>query len=305
MQTDVQQKMQKTPKEILSEGIRLSTHIEEPKALEKMVDGAFKGETYAQTGTYDEFLFGIAESLEKIRCETTPLNEYFGWIDEAEHIMNIMTDGEITLADLQERNHFIDISFQREAELLTCLSLYEKSDHPLAKTRHAELLMKLRRLRQLRSSILTSTQNKQDKRPLTVEEKNRILSLRLLLRDMKEADRNGDFDSQMILERLEQFRISHAADVEFYKGYSFWTRLLEDQRRFDQNRQKIKEKMYVESFENLHSSQETEEDVRARILRLTGRVSFEQKRQRPIQSFGMDRFLRLRNLQEQEELLKG
>ena len=118
--------IQKTPAEILREGVKKSTQITDEQTVDMLVDKAMKGDSYLKNGTYDVFLFGIAESLESIRCGTSSVNEYFTWIKDAQHIMDHMTDGMVTESDLLEKKAFIDNSKQRENDLLTCLALYER-----------------------------------------------------------------------------------------------------------------------------------------------------------------------------------
>ena len=58
---------QKSPQEILAEGVRLSTKITEPRTVEQLTEKAMNAEAYAKEGGHDVFLFGIAESLENTR----------------------------------------------------------------------------------------------------------------------------------------------------------------------------------------------------------------------------------------------
>lgn len=268
-------KMRRSPKEIIAEGLKLSTKITDEKVVNALVDKVMKSESYGRSSSHDDFLFGIAESLESIRCETTSKNEYFSWIDGAQRIISHMTDGCITMEDLKEKHHFLDISWQREAEILTCLSLYERSDNPLAKERKEELLIKLRRLRQLRSAIITNTKDKLDDEPLTQEEKEQRRRVILTLEEMKEADENADYQNAILRRHLELLRLSHEEDIEFYENYSFYTRMLEDQRNADLQRQEDRQKElnYAARLERLRHRTETPEDIRDRINRLTGRSS--------------------------------
>lgn len=306
------ERTRKPPRDIIAEGVRLSTKITDEKSVNQLAEKAVAGEQYAQEGSYDIFLFGIAESLEKIRCETSPLNEYFSWIDEAHRLMERMTDGHVSEDDIRDKDDFIKESWQREAELLTCLSLYEKSNNPHAKERHAILLLKLQRLRQIRSALLTGTRDKADKEPITKEEKERNRRIIKTLEDLREADENGDYHNTEIQRRLDELGISHLHDVEFYHGYSFYTRLLEDQRRADLFRKKSSEWNMINSYDThpdeyltmLRHQDDTKETIQDRIIRLSGRkmpltrqTSSLEKAYRE-RSFDIDTFLRLKKMRE-------
>ena len=86
----------KSPKEIIAKGVRESTEINDDNTVNVLTEKAMRAEPYIKDKDYDVFLFGIAESLESIRCETTSQNEYFTWIDDSVKIMDHLTDGEIT-----------------------------------------------------------------------------------------------------------------------------------------------------------------------------------------------------------------
>ena len=113
----------------------------------------------------DTFYFEQANSIERINCETSTMNEYFTWIEEGQTIVKHMNDGEVTPQDFAEKNDFLDMSFQRETELLTCLGLYERSmqmGNQDAKVRFDELRLKLQKLREIRSSIETTCNHEVD-----------------------------------------------------------------------------------------------------------------------------------------------
>ena len=59
--------------------------------------------------------------------------------------------------DLAERNEWIEDSYSREAEILTCLGLFQNCAFPEAKKHYTNLYNKLVKLRQIRSSIKEST----------------------------------------------------------------------------------------------------------------------------------------------------
>ena len=117
------------PRKVIAQGVVLSTGIADKDKVTELTDRAIKGESAAKNGNYDIFLFGIAESLEKIKCETSSINEYFEWMDEAQHIMDNMTDGFVTPQDLAEKNHYI---FRSK----TCIfSIWERSSSLMIRRR--------------------------------------------------------------------------------------------------------------------------------------------------------------------------
>lgn len=304
----------KPPREMIADGVRKSTGISDDKTVAELTNRALKGENYVKNGDYDTFLFAIAQSLENTRCETTSENEYFTWIDEGEKIMKNMTDGFVKVSDLAEKEDFIKDSYQREAELLTCLGLYEKSNNPLAKERHKFLLLKLQRLRQIRSALENGTKKVADKEPLTAEEQAKMQATLKTLEDMRDADERGDYQNAEILRRMQMLHFAHTDDVEFYAGYSFYTRLLEEQRRAEaQNRAELDRvnagiEHPDEYLVMLRHKDDSREEVRDRILRLTGRKVPMEQRQTSIDDaamrsrhFDAQNFLRLKKMREEEE----
>lgn len=264
----------KSPKEIIAKGVRESTAINDDNTVNMLTDKAVRAVPYIKEKDYDVFLFGIAESLESIRCETTSQNEYFTWIDDSVKIMDHLTDGEITEEDDKERDNFIDESWQREAEILTCLGLYERSNNPLAKQRKAELLIKLQRLRQIRSALTAVAKNNVDS---TREERYKAAMYALALKQVRKYDAVGDYNNEEVGRSLEDLSISHFDDFEFYNGYSFYTRMLEEQVRFDAQ-QKLRQLDMVKGYADrpgeylamVRHKDDTKENIRDRLARLSG-----------------------------------
>lgn len=95
----------------------------------------------------------IADLIEQSNCETSSMNEYYRWVSATYDILQHTGDGEITDEDLEERNKFIAISYDREAEILLCLGLYEGASSPKNKQKIDILRFKLARLRELRSIV--------------------------------------------------------------------------------------------------------------------------------------------------------
>lgn len=101
----------------------------------------------------------LADLIEKNNCETSSMNEYYRWISATAEIVRNTGDGEITKEDLDERKDFITMSFDREAEILLCLALYEAAGIAHNKEKIDMMRFKLARLREMRS-IVSSTPNK-------------------------------------------------------------------------------------------------------------------------------------------------
>lgn len=112
----------------------------------------------------EDLQFMIAGSIEMINSESTSSQEYFRWLEETEVIIQHMNDGFVSESDLNERNSFLDMSYQRETELLVCLGLYQNSVFPEAKEKYNELAFKLSKLRQMRSMIKQSTKDQADRK---------------------------------------------------------------------------------------------------------------------------------------------
>ncbi len=106
--------------------------------------------------------FQIAMTIETLGSETSSEQEYFSWFTESSEIIQHMNDGFVSDEDLEERNEWLENSYAREAELLTCLGLFQSCAFPEAKRHYNNLYNKLVKLRQIRSSIKESTANKAD-----------------------------------------------------------------------------------------------------------------------------------------------
>lgn len=104
----------------------------------------------------------VAHSMENINSETSSSQEYFRWLDDTTEILKHMNDGFVSEEDLEERNEFLEMSNQREAELMVCLGLYQSSSHPKAQEQAQIIRYKLTKLREMRSAIETRTRNQAD-----------------------------------------------------------------------------------------------------------------------------------------------
>ncbi len=231
----------------------------------------------------DTFYFEQANSIERINCETSTMNEYFTWIEEGQTIVKHMNDGEVTPQDFAEKNDFLDMSFQRETELLTCLGLYERSmqmGNQDAKVRFDELRLKLQKLREIRSSIETTCNHEVDHKVERREYEVALEYYRLigLMRQM--GARPTRTQAEEFRERSLALKVDHGVDVEMLPGYSFYTRLLEDVRHADRREREIRENSFDHSLSYNHSPgefiymakhvEDKGEDIRTRIERLRG-----------------------------------
>ncbi len=233
---------------------------------------------------YDTFLFDLAASIERINCETSTQNEYFTWIDECQSIMKHMTDGEITDDDLEERKTFLYMSFQRETELLTCLGLYERSmalGNKQAEEKYKELRYKLQKLREMRSCIQTNTRSEKEHKP-TMEQREEAAKIRMWLMMVYEAgDRPTPAQLMQLDQKASELGVSRRSDVEFIRGYSYYTRLPESVRYADRREREAvnNEFGFKLTYDNTPSEylyltrhqQEGRENVRALLERLSGR----------------------------------
>ncbi len=117
----------------------------------------------------------IADMIEQNNCETSSINEYYRWISTTAEIVRNSGDGDVTEQDVRDRNSFITHSFDREAEILLCLSLYESSANPQNRTKINLLRFKLARLREMRNIVRNTPTlvNSNDLKKKKKEEKHR------------------------------------------------------------------------------------------------------------------------------------
>lgn len=255
--------------------------------------------------------FEIAESLEAINSETSSSQEYFSWFNESSEILQHMNDGYVSEEDFAEREDWIKDSYTREAELMTCLGLYQHSSFPEAKKRYADIYNKLVKLRQIRNTIKDNTANKPDKDKNTINReekekafkkatiyvavmrqfqkraprwnlsKNKLRQLNMYHGD--DADLAGDYDD--MYDEFENLDERSHLDIEreiydqqlvLENSYRF-DDMLKEQVLFnwDQNDEMLNAMSYSPAEEyiekNLPAEDENEQDIRTRIARLSGR----------------------------------
>lgn len=95
----------------------------------------------------------IADLIEYANCETSSMNEYYRWISATADILKKTSDNSITYEDLAERKEFLNMSVERETEILLCLALYEGAGLEKNKEKIELLYFKLARLREMRSIV--------------------------------------------------------------------------------------------------------------------------------------------------------
>ena len=66
----------------------------------------------------------VADNIELINAGSSEygsssMGEYFGWIEEGQSVIRNMTDGEITVQDLEEKHDLLSNFQQREVDLMT------------------------------------------------------------------------------------------------------------------------------------------------------------------------------------------
>ncbi len=99
----------------------------------------------------------IADLIESTNCETSSMNEYYRWISATTEIVRNTSDGDVTEQDISERRDFINMAYDREAEILLCLALYEAAGIENNKEKIDMLKFKLARLREMRSIVNNTT----------------------------------------------------------------------------------------------------------------------------------------------------
>lgn len=135
----------------------------------------------------EDLQFQLADSYEMINSESSSSREYYRWLEETEVIIKNMNDGYVSHEDLKERNEFLEMSYQREAELMVCLALYQNSVFKGAKDKYNEMNYKLMKLRQMRSLIKQSTKDKED-RKVEKHEYEKALEYYRAVKELKEHD---------------------------------------------------------------------------------------------------------------------
>ncbi len=121
----------------------------------------------------------VADNIELINAGSSDYGsssegEYFGWIDEAQSVIGNMNDGEVTVQDLDDKHDLLKNFQQREVDLMTCISLYQRCnlENPEVKKKYDFLRLKLLRLREIRSAVENSTKDRVDEKERSENENN-------------------------------------------------------------------------------------------------------------------------------------
>ena len=165
--------------------------------------------------------FQIAESIELINSETNSAQEYFSWFRESSEIMQHMNDGYVSDADLKERNDWIADSYTREAEIQTCLALYQSSSFPEARKKYDILYNKLAKLRQIRTAIKECTGRSSDEKLERVDKEQKLRDYekaRIYVAAMREFMKH-DAKWNMPRSTLRSLRIYRGDDVDLSGEY--------------------------------------------------------------------------------------
>ena len=265
----------------------------------------------------EDLLSMLADSYEQINSESTSSREYFRWLDETEDIIKHMNDGFVSHEDLNERNDFLDMSYQREAELMVCISLYQNSSFEGAKEKVNELSYKLTKLRQMRSMIKQTTKDEAD-RKVEKSEYEKALEYYQAIRLLKKHDLYWNLPEQAWANMGRAahdagqnhgyddngYGVSHARDRDLQPNFVWYDWLREEmvksmnpsqyQNMYDHS---MGEELMLKRMGN--ENRRSRESLAAHIERLSGRrpplkdapeYNYSEVRRR---AFDMDRFLEL------------
>lgn len=156
--------------------VREGIHRAYPQLEKKQVDEAAEQMMRSNNGkvkvgdvevNVGDFSFTVARSIQTINSETTPLEEFYRWIDDAREVITEMTDNDITEADLKHREQFLGDMDQREIEIKTCIALYQnvatfgsEKIREQAQKQLEFLRVKWAKLLELRSAVKNSTKDR-------------------------------------------------------------------------------------------------------------------------------------------------
>lgn len=189
------------------------------EVLSRIVDG----DNLPIDKNIEDFAFIVANSLQTIENEVTPQNEYFYWIEDANKIIHDMTDGDISDADIDNRENFLSTLDERETEMRVYMALYAASNSSKAKERLEFLQLKLAKLQQLRSAILASTKSREEalyERQVKEDEKRIAAEYQRMLEEKEQKELYSDFEYKASL-KMAQTLIALAAVDQMDKANQF------------------------------------------------------------------------------------
>jgi len=172
-----------------------------------------------------------AQNIEIINSGIDPVAEYFLWLDETTFIIKKLNDGFITKEEAMMRECFLELTNQREADLMACLGLYESCKSKESETRIRFIRYKLQKLREMRTSIKFLTSDKQDVQTLRSEYDTAIPYYKYF-----KSLQKLPFGYDMPYEQKVKLGISHNEDEDLREGYNHYADILNemlDQMRAD------------------------------------------------------------------------
>lgn len=164
-----------------------------------------------------------ANGVEVINSAVDPVAEYFSWLNETVSILNHLNDGFITKEDAIEREAFLDLTDQREADLMLCLSLYDSCKSQEARDRAQFTRYKLQKLREMRTAIKFLTRSGQDVET-TRSEYDAAIPYYKYFKNLKKLP----FGYDMPYEQKVKLGISHDEDEDLQENYDHYTPLLNE-----------------------------------------------------------------------------
>ncbi len=208
--------------------------------------------------------YQIALTIESLGSETSSEQEYFSWFTESSDIIQHMNDGFVSDADLAERNEWLEDSYGREAELMTCLGLFQNCAFPEAKKHYNDLYNKLVKLRQIRSSIKESTANKSDEaKQVDIKEKEKAYKKAVVyVAAMREfVKRRPRWN--MPRKTLQKLNIDHGNDDDLADDYDdFYGFYDNDDLRLNDEQEMIYQSELDDRFEPMfHFDDHLKEDI--------------------------------------------
>lgn len=184
--------------------------------------------------------FKHAQSIEDINSGIDPVAEYFSWLGETTSILNHLNDGFITKDDAEERERFLDLTDQREADLMVCLGLYESCKSKGAEERIRFVRYKLQKLREMRTSIKFLTRTGQDVET-TRSEYDAAIPYYKYFKNLQRLPYGYD----MPYEQKVKLGISHENDEDLAEDYDHYAdiinQMLDQMRQSDMQRQVLRE----------------------------------------------------------------
>ena len=199
-----------------------------------------------------------AKSIEVINSGIDPVAEYFSWLNETTSILNHLNDGFITKEDAAERENFLELTDQREADLMVCLGLYESCKTKEAEERIRFIRYKLQKLRAMRTSIKFLTRKGEDMET-TRSEYDAAIPYYKYFKNLQRLP----FGYDMPYEQKIKLGINHDGDKDLKEGYDHYADILNemlDKMRLDD----VSKPLFYEQNKNISQNSEENEDFTRR-----------------------------------------